>query len=65
VETVGAGQHDVDEDDVGWAAAEDGQAVLATRGLAHGASFLLEDQPEGSPHVLVIFNEEDARRHQR
>ena len=63
VEAVDAGEHDVDQDDVGGFAGERVECVLTARSLLHGPALVFEREPDRCPDALVVFNGEDPGTH--
>jgi hypothetical protein len=63
VEAVDAGEHDVDEDDVGRLALEGVERLLAGVGFLDRPALVLEGQLDGGTDALVVFDGQDAGTH--
>jgi len=63
LESVDAGKHDVDQDDVGRLAGEGLQGLLSAGGLLDVPALLFEGEAHGGPDPLVVLHGEDARAH--
>ena len=63
LEAVDAGEHEVDEHDIGGALAEGLEAVLAGRRLVDLVALVLEGEPHRRPDAFVVLDQEEAAGH--
>ena len=63
VEAVDAGEHDVDQDDIGRFTSKRVECVLAACSLLDGPALVFERKPDRCPDALVVFNGEDPGAH--
>jgi hypothetical protein len=63
LETVHAGQHDVDQHDVGGIAVESVERLLTAAGLLDRPTLVFERQLHGRADALVVLHRQNASSH--
>ena len=63
LEPVHAGQHDVDQHDVGQRTLEEADRLLAAAGLIDRPALVFESQLDRRSDALVVFDGKDASTH--
>ena len=61
LESVGVGQHDVQDEEVGALGAQHGKAFLAAVGAAEVVAVAPHDLLDEQPHALVVVHQHDLR----
>jgi hypothetical protein len=61
--TIYSGQHDVNEDDIGWLTQEQNGSFFSTCSFVDGPAFVFERQLDGGANSFIIFNCKDSCSH--
>ena len=64
LEPVHAGQHEIDQRDVGRRLGEQVEALLAAGGVLYLVALALQGEPHGGPDALIVLDDQDAPAHQ-
>ena len=64
LEPVHAGQHEVDERDVGRRLGEQVESLLAAGGVLYLVALALQGEPHGGSDALIVLDDQDASAHE-